>query len=117
LRSPQELFDLSVSSLRAQGQKSYIGTDLEYSCRYRGENDCKCAIGWLILDQEYKSEMEGLLIKDIFRYLNDERKNEFDKNLLLLTNLQNTHDRYPIPSWEKQWRMIATDYNLVYKGT
>jgi hypothetical protein len=114
MRTAQQLFETSVACLRTQGQKSFIGDMDNYSCRYRGSDDCKCAVGCLIMDREYHEKMEGLLVHELITsgLLTVERRDEFHKHQALLSNLQHIHDNKPILTWEKQWSMLAEDHYL-----
>lgn len=75
LANRQEVFNFVWAKLKEQGQPStYIkNPDLpvdsySVSCRYRGDNDCKCAVGHLIPDDEYKSSLEGKGVAYIKQY-------------------------------------------------
>lgn len=52
----QEIFSKVATHLLTQKRKS---TDAGGTCKYRGPNDLKCAIGCLIGDNEYHPMMEG----------------------------------------------------------
>jgi len=62
------------------------------SCRYRGEDGGRCAVGILIPDEMYSSEIEGSRVhcldinsNDIYQYLGKD-------NMLFLDSLQCVHD-------------------------
>jgi hypothetical protein len=55
----QEWVNLAVKGLTSQGWKQSLTTDKWPSCVYRGDNGCRCAIGWGIPDEAYRPEMEG----------------------------------------------------------
>lgn len=57
----QKAFEDCVLFLLKQGKKSTN----EFGCGYRGDNETKCAIGFLIPDNEYSESFEGLNIIDI----------------------------------------------------
>ncbi len=82
----QELFDKIFTGLRSQGfERSMVGS----SCKYRGEQGRKCAVGYLIPDSHYTEELEGSGL-----YFLDTRKQVSvpKENLLFLCELQNIHD-------------------------
>lgn len=54
----QELFDKVVAHLRKQGVKSVENG----RCRYRTAEGLKCAIGILIKDEDYSTELEGCVV-------------------------------------------------------
>ena|ERR1700722_451566 len=119
MRTAQQLFDQSVQFLRLQGTKSIVEAIDEQgncSCRYRSPNGMKCAIGALFEDREYKPAMEGMLVSGLVssHSLLPERQAEFDRHRYMLGNLQRIHDQIPVSDWEKQWKMLASDYNLQY---
>lgn len=55
----QEAFDTMVLGLNAQ--KALSLSDDGFSCRYRDNNGNKCAVGFLISDDEYTPEIEDLI--------------------------------------------------------
>jgi hypothetical protein len=79
----QEIFDTVAAHLAKQGRPAV--SDAAGGCAYRGDDGAKCAVGCLILDEEYSSKMEGLLISQVA----PERLRSF---LPLLENLQEAHD-------------------------
>lgn len=58
----QKVFEDVFLSLWKQGKKSMNGS---FGCAYRGDDGCKCAIGFLIQDYEYKEVFEGFGIADL----------------------------------------------------
>lgn len=56
----QDVFNFVYKKLMEQGQGSVNleADDGAGMCYYRGLEDCKCAVGWLIPDEEYKPEMD-----------------------------------------------------------
>ena len=56
----QEIFNVAVEHLRRQGERSVAFPGMSsMSCKYRGPNGLKCAIGVFIPDEEYREEFEG----------------------------------------------------------
>lgn len=88
----QQILNFCVKKIVEQGVPSIEPGD---SCRYRGPNGTKCAIGHLIDDAEYKSAFEGITVRTLFRNQNFGIKNvdltDFEiRNLLV--QLQDAHD-------------------------
>lgn len=52
--SKQQAFEKAITGILTQGRISFS----EPSCKYRGEDGDKCAIGWLIPDEIYDKKME-----------------------------------------------------------
>jgi hypothetical protein len=55
----QTAFDIAYKGIIAQGGPSVMLKGGETACLYRGENGRKCAIGHLIPDEMYTSDMDG----------------------------------------------------------
>lgn len=64
-QAKQELFDKAVTGLVSQGFEQSWNED-DGMCAYRGEGGKRCAVGWLISDERYNPNMEGLNAFDIF---------------------------------------------------
>lgn len=92
--NPQEVFDFVVKMLHGQGGKSTNGL----ICMYRAANGRKCALGWLIPDEEYDPKMEcNILIPSVGRLGVCEASDcfvgpEFKNNAYLIRALQLAHD-------------------------
>ena len=102
----QTIFNKVVRHLRQQGQKS---SD-QNGCLYRGPNGTKCAIGCLIPDKKYNSNMEG-------RRFDDEEYFGFPEwqtqdIIGFLDDLRGIHDDLMVGSWEHAWADVATEHNL-----
>jgi hypothetical protein len=89
----QKVVNFVSAKLKEQGCKSY---DIYSGCKYR-HGKLKCAIGHIILDEEYSKEFESHSVKNIWNkipnslepFIND-GSSYFDKKFLLL--LQKCHD-------------------------
>lgn len=55
----QAAFEKMVRGLHQQGRKSGIRENGRLTCQYRGDGGTKCAVGFLIPDDEYNSDIEG----------------------------------------------------------
>jgi len=111
----QETFDKVATHLLTQNKKSGVTIETRFNCMYRGPNGLMCAIGCLIPDELYDSEMDcgdGMTadtlletyfpLKQIFRNL----------PLGFLKDLQALHDFYPEYKWREQLVEFAAKYKL-----
>jgi len=85
--SEQAMVDYVVDFMRKQQQGSVSGNDL---CAYRGLNGTKCAVGAMILDEDYRKGMEGHMVE----YLSPAALPTCNGEIpfRLLANLQYAHD-------------------------
>jgi hypothetical protein len=88
----QKVVNFVSAKLKEQGCKSYDNS----GCKYR-YGELKCAIGHIILDEEYYEEFESLSVKDICNKIPKSFKPFVDKSLSFedcefLLLLQNCHD-------------------------
>ena len=60
----QYVLDQTVYKLRSQGGVCVAGNG---NCVYRGDNNCRCAFGWWILDESYFQTLETKPIDSIIR--------------------------------------------------
>lgn len=118
----QEMFDKVVVHLLTQNWKStptpYYpeSADKDYTCSYRGHMNggvqLKCAIGCLIPDEMYKSEMEGFGFTSLI--------DEFPIIRLFFANvdtrlgqaLQNVHDIYEPYQWKTKLFQVGYLFDL-----
>lgn len=104
--STQEVFDYIVSNLLSQSLQSIeINTG---SCRYRGDNNLKCAVGFIISDDEYIMEFEGKTASELSPL-------KHSKHIDLLEALQTIHDSYDVFTWELKFMEIARLYKLKWQ--
>lgn len=95
----QEAFDKSVKGILAQGRKSYVSMSPQ-GCSYRGDDDCKCAVGHLIPDEEYDVDFESNSVKGLRDKFNiaalkpffDQERFPMNDGVLFLSYLQQAHD-------------------------
>lgn len=92
-----------LRGIRAQGYRPSVVRDDEIvSCKYRGPDGLKCYIGHIILDGDYRPEMEGAIGSDILHKLSKLRPEvygdlDFDATVVdtgLFNKLQSAHDCY-----------------------
>ena len=65
MNTTQQVFDYVVSHLITQGKQSVIDTSTYDGCAYRGNGGTSCAVGCLIPESEYHSNLESLSVEDI----------------------------------------------------
>lgn len=115
--TPQSLFDLVITALRAQGCKSTASVNGFTQCAYRSPQldgpTLKCAAGHVLPDALYDPSMEGKVIDSVVC------KDAFESvvgasNMALLVSLQRVHDHYLPSQWETKWADIAGQYRLTY---
>jgi hypothetical protein len=106
----QQIFDQVAEHLFTQSRKAtYAGIE-EYRprCAYRGANNCVCAIGSLIPDCEYNSDMESNSVGSLIEKFYSSFHPEF-KLINFLQKLQSTHDSYEIFNWKHRLMIIANE--------
>jgi hypothetical protein len=91
--TPQEIFDGSVLPLIRQGRPALK----QGLCAYRGSDGTKCAVGHLITDEEYTSDMEGN--DAVMLHSAEMLPDRLVRHLDLLGYLQDAHDET-----STQWR-------------
>jgi len=105
----QEIFNKVSNHLTKQNAVSKKNG----SCAYRGEDRHMCAVGCLIPNELYKTNMEnatpysGLLDKVL-----ETIGMESDKGKMFLRDLQLIHDSHDPPYWKKHLRDFAERYEL-----
>lgn len=112
----QQIFDQVARHLLQQGKRSIRASSM---CAYRGRDDLKCAVGCIISDEEYKSEMEGFtwgigFITELVKMgVLDKSAKDTDYNIL--RSLQEVHDNSLPELWEILLSDCAESYNLEFK--
>lgn len=108
----QQIFNVVADHLLTQNRRSAneIG-----SCKYRGPDGTKCAVGILIPDDMYKRRMEGRDIHGLVAASGDRSSPEvfyevpdyFSSEKEFLSTLQSTHDMARIEKWPAHLKEIA----------
>jgi hypothetical protein len=89
--SNQEIFDTVARAILKQGAPSVIIDDNDScSCRYRGVNGAKCAVGHLINDDEYCASMEDMPV--LLLYNKNMLPERLRESINILLRLQAAHD-------------------------
>lgn len=123
----QEIFDRVADHLIKQGKPARDRT----GCRYRGPGGTQCALGCLIKDEFYSTELEGSTFactrvqEAVFKSLGVGRER---RSAQLLYDLQDLHDGAPTNFgnlitgffqrcdqrvvWKSALRQLAKNYNL-----
>lgn len=97
----QEIFDTVATHLLKQNARSMggIGDGGEPYCRYRGDAGRKCAIGCLIPDEVYTTEMERNPVGALTTRFKEALPSYFREHIALLCDLQTIHDQYEPSGW------------------
>ena len=104
----EEAFKISADGLLKQGCRSM---NSEYAtCAFRGQNNTRCAIGLLILDEDFLHGFVIFLIEDILDNELAGSLHGLDRAMLL--GLMHIHDAYFPPRWKVQLLELATQCNL-----
>lgn len=94
-----------------------VSEDENGSCRLRGEDGRRCAIGSLIRDEVYQSDVEGIGIsyfrhaKDggLLRALYASNVDVYDERVLdLLLELEEIHDEGAVEEWPRLLAALGT---------
>ena len=106
----QEAFDKVARHLLKQGKKAIIheGTENEM-CQYRTSEGLMCAVGCLILDEDYDVKIEGNAVA----FVRDEVPCLGELPLHLLEILQSVHDDEQPTDWHSSLVKVAMDYDLM----
>lgn len=109
----QEIFDKVYRHLLTQNEQSY-SDDIDL-CLYRGPRGMSCAVGCLIPDEFYISQIEGMTIGSLNKSLLVEILTECGigtDSYDLLERLQTIHDQAAINRWGEALRDVAATFNL-----
>lgn len=87
--SEQDAFNKAFIGIVKQGCPSIDGYE---GCAYRGDNDTKCGIGFLIDDEDYEAAMHDIEGNTIASLLDDGWVEADHLGEAFLTNLQKRHD-------------------------
>ena len=78
----------AILNVIKQGCRS---TAADGSCKYRGVDNTRCLVGWLINDEDYREEIEGVGVRNKF-VISALRFTPDNEQLRLLGHLQTCHD-------------------------
>jgi hypothetical protein len=101
----QEIFNTVVAGLAAQ---RFIRSMRGTGCSYRGAEGRKCAAGFLISDEQYRSDMEGYGIKQVIADFNLDLP-----EISFISSLQGIHDGTETPrDMKRQLVELAIHHSL-----
>jgi hypothetical protein len=102
----QEAFERSARHLLQQGERSLL--ESRATCAYRGQRGLTCAVGCLIPDDEYDTELEEKNAAAIVSQV----PALHGVSVRLLGRLQSIHD-YEVPSlWRLALEQLSKDFVL-----
>ena len=136
MKTKQEIFDTVLRGMRKQGKPS-VGSD-GFGCYYRSPDGCKCGIGMLIADEDYRPYFDGrltnnkvaiLILGDHIRSvafvqaLHNAGVDGSERDMLwFLMNLQDAHDNAApvgeagfMAGFESRMEDLAHKYSLMYE--
>ena len=112
MKTMQEAFDTVVTHLLTQNAKS-VGVRSTSSCKYRGEQGMKCAVGCLIADEHYHPDLEDMSSSNS-GVETAIRKSGYVVDEKLYRRLQRVHDNIDVKFWPGHLEMAARDANLKF---
>ena len=124
-RGNQHAFDMALQGIRSQGYVASI-SEITESCAYRGDNECRCGVGWMIGDSNYHKDFEGRTVRGLIdSHFLDKYFDKVDTGLLMA--IQYAHDECLQQStesstsiqtgariFEQRMKYIAEQYRLKY---
>lgn len=112
-KTNQEVFDAVWNGLASQGFQRSIG--YEGTCLYRGPDGLKCAVGHLIPDNLYDTDLEGKTVSQLIEAecLVGVFGEEVDTSFLF--KLQQAHDTSD-GNMKEKLASVATSFGLNYPG-
>jgi hypothetical protein len=113
----QETFEFVARHLFAQGHKAVGGRSER--CMYRGADGSTCAVGCLIPDDDYSTDMEMLTAAALVRRFGNQLPSFMKRQVRLLGDLQSVHDNGPSPFTteylREALRFVGSSHNLKTK--
>lgn len=114
MKTRQEIFDIAYRGLASQGFLS-SADEAEDTCLYRDGNGRKCAVGWCIPDDAYRSVWEEVGVDDENAIGAQIRRAAGigDNNISFAKDLQWAHDKSTSPEGMKAGlAKVAAGYGL-----
>ena len=116
-----ELVKFVRDKLLAQGKKSWLvklcdsgSGDVIKDCAYRGKDGLKCAAGWLIPDDMYKTDFESCgwraVVSENPELQFATPKHPFKDKLIL--EMQEIHDFKEVNQWEEEYNHLINSIQL-----
>ena len=114
----QAIFDKIVNHLLSQNKRSVRHHSYDaQQCAYRGNDGLKCAIGCLIEDDNYSSELESLSVNTYavkYALIKSGINTESHTLMSMLGFCQNMHDSNPPDTWMNSLKSVAEQFNLKF---
>jgi hypothetical protein len=106
----QEIFDKVSAHLLSQGKRAMEAGE----CVYRTADGLSCAVGCLIAPEAYSEGLEGKGVVDLRlrAALRDSGIEPTYETMILLSELQDLHDRARPDRWPDHLNLIAKRRNL-----
>lgn len=117
------MFNIAATGMLVQGRKSVDGIG---QCQYRGPDNTKCGVGFIIKDEAYSPAIEGIGIVE-----NSSHQNTFGQQAMvealvlsgvdinahnvrpLLVGIQSLHDGFSaVSEWPDELIQVAIAYHL-----
>ena len=110
----QDVFDIAAWHMLQQNERAHDGG---CTCRYRAADGLRCAVGWLIPDDEYRFEFEGCGVGGLIGEANKQHCSPAFVAFLmehqrLLQHLQTAHDESPPDAWPVVLQHVALAHGL-----
>jgi hypothetical protein len=111
MKTLQQAFNTAAEHLINQKSRSITYTG---ACAYRGDFGAKCAVGVLIEDEHYDSDLEGASSfgEKVIEALSKSGYPTNSTAMNLYRDLQFVHDCNPIGHWPAELRGIASHHKL-----
>lgn len=112
----EEIFTKAADHLLKQGTKSWKDP---YTCGYRGMNGKMCAVGCLIDDAHYKSDLEYKMMarEPVLAALRQSGVPINHETVRLMQRLQNIHDNREPAGWKEDLQALAKTYGFKYENS
>ena len=119
IRTDFEVIRYVRQKLKEQGEKSVAHTVYADQCLYRSPQNLSCAVGHLIDDYNYNSDLEGKMAcsTEIINAVSRSMP-EWIVNPMLLEDMREIHDEYEPEDWYEHYTEILNyvNSNGIYKG-
>lgn len=111
----QEMFAIAYLGMASQKFEQSLGLN-EYghkACRYRGNENRRCIVGYLIPDELYRPDMEGYVVGQLYQNFTG-LPYENPELVSMQAELQAIHDRRDYSPEQRRKRLIewAQQYQL-----
>ena len=108
----KEVFNKACEGLASQGWIVSFDQTGGY-CAYRGDDNRKCAVGWLVSDDTYDDDIEGLGVRELsWMHVGQQifKKNHIsssERSIEFLADLQDLHDNSDNETLKERFRAFA----------